>query len=73
MEAYAAIEMNPSLVGLLEGWSLGAGLVRGHQSASGFRLISVPPVQACMQKKSVLPSTRCALRVWNSAPFFFLA
>ena len=26
-----------------------AGLVRGHQHASGVRLITVPPIQACCQ------------------------
>ena len=31
------------------GLEFGAGLVRGHQHASGVRLITVPPIQACCQ------------------------
>ena len=43
---------HPWGLALLEGWRLrqaGAGLVQGHQHASGVRLISVPPIQACWQ------------------------
>ena len=41
---------HPWDVALLEGcMQLGAGLVRGHQHASGTGLISVPPIQACWQ------------------------
>ena len=31
------------------GLQFGAGLVRGHPHASGVRLVSVPPIQACCQ------------------------
>jgi hypothetical protein len=31
------------------GLEFGAGLVRGHQHASGVRLITFPPIQACCQ------------------------
>ena len=31
---------------LFQGLEFGAGLVRGHQHASGVRLITVPPIQA---------------------------
>ena len=38
--------MGCSVAGGLE---FGAGLVRGHQHASGVRLVSAPPIQACCQ------------------------